>query len=209
MKTEDTEWNDLLRVYGILPQVINTQSSDDLDEINNDHITNISYDSEWEDLEDDIIVQEYMKRRREEMKAFIRKAKYGEIQPIQRSEWTTEVTETSSKIPVIVFLYKDSILASQQLSTILIQLANIYSQIKIVKIQGDHAIENYPDKNLPTLLIYHKGDIIAQKTCISINIDIQELEEWFIKLGILENKEVNQCRRLRNQKVEYENTLNE
>lgn len=47
-------------------------------------------------------------RRREEIKAYAERAKYGEILPIQRAEWATEVNEASKTVSVIVFLYKDA-----------------------------------------------------------------------------------------------------
>ncbi|KAG4305817.1 hypothetical protein PORY_000727 [Pneumocystis oryctolagi] len=198
---EDTEWNDILRTHGILPR--------EVDEIVEDTVTGEEegleggdLDSEWEDLEEDSVVQGYMQRRREEIKAYVERAKYGEIMPIRREEWRVEVTEASKKVPVLVFLYKDALLASNLLSEVLLALAKEYPYIKVVKIQGDKAIEGYPDKNLPTLLVYDKEDLSGQKTSISADITIEsrELEEWFMGLGILKCNEVNQCRYLRTKK---------
>lgn len=56
---------------------------------------------------------------------------------------------------------------------ILVQLANEHPYIKIVKIQGDQAIEGYPDKNLPTLLVYYKGELVGQKISVSVNVKIE------------------------------------
>ncbi|KAG5514029.1 hypothetical protein PMAC_000651 [Pneumocystis sp. 'macacae'] len=204
---EDTEWNDLLRVHGILPPLPTKIDSDDDDK--NDTANGpveLSPDSEWEDLEDDRVVQAYMQQRRDEIKAYVARAKYGEILPIQRAEWATEVNEASKTAPVLVFLYKDAILASQHLSRILVQLANEYLHIKIVKIQGDQAIEGYPDKNLPTLLVYREGDLVGQK--ISVSLDTK-IEEWLIGMGVIERREVNKCRRLRIHKTESRDDIYE
>ncbi len=46
-------------------------------------------------------------------------------------------------------------------------LAEKYKAIKFVKIIGDQCIPNYPDKNLPTLLIYGYGDLQQQLVGIS------------------------------------------
>lgn len=43
--------------------------------------------------------------------------------------------------------------------------------IKMVKIQGNQAIEGYPDKNLPTLLIYKSGNLMGQKIINLRNIE--------------------------------------
>lgn len=48
------------------------------------------------------------------------------------------------------------------LSPILAKVAALYPSTKFVSIVSDHCIENYPDKNCPTLLIYRKGDMMGQ-----------------------------------------------
>lgn len=45
---------------------------------------------------------------------------------------------------------------------ILDQLASLYPSTKFVKIVSDHCIENYPDKNVPTMLVYRKGQMMGQ-----------------------------------------------
>lgn len=42
------------------------------------------------------------------------------------------------------------------------QLAALYPSTKFVSIVSDHCIENYPDKNVPTLIIYRKGQMMGQ-----------------------------------------------
>ena len=41
-------------------------------------------------------------------------------------------------------------------------LARKFRATKFVYIRSDDAIRNYPDKNLPTLLIYRGGDVAKQ-----------------------------------------------
>ena len=38
----------------------------------------------------------------------------------------------------------------------------VFRATKFVKIMSEAAIRNYPDRNLPTLLIYNKTDIVQQ-----------------------------------------------
>jgi len=45
---------------------------------------------------------------------------------------------------------------------ILNQLAQLYPSSKFVSIISDHCIENYPDKNCPTMIIYRKGQMMGQ-----------------------------------------------
>lgn len=63
---------------------------------------------------------------------------------------------------VVCFLYKDSIEECRLLSGYLDRLAAKYPATKFVSIIGDQCIPNYPDKNLPTLLIYRNGNLHRQ-----------------------------------------------
>lgn len=42
------------------------------------------------------------------------------------------------------------------------KLATLYPSTKFCSIISDHCIENYPDKNCPTMLIYRKGELNGQ-----------------------------------------------
>jgi hypothetical protein len=46
-------------------------------------------------------------------------------------------------------------------------LTEKYKATKFVKIVGDHCIPDYPDKNLPTLLIYSNSDLQQQLVGLS------------------------------------------
>lgn len=52
----------------------------------------------------------------------------------------------------------ESTIMSRHLNT----LAAAYPSTKFVSIRGDMCIANYPDKNIPTLLIYRKGHLVKQ-----------------------------------------------
>ncbi|KTW30369.1 hypothetical protein T552_00842 [Pneumocystis carinii B80] len=189
---EDTEWNDFLRAYGILPPKVQEKEPIDLpNEIHKPHIdqSKSSDDSELDDL-DDPVIKQYSERRLRELQAYAAAAKYGEIRMIEYKEWITEVTEASYYTSVLVFLYKDTIIASQRLGEKLKEIAMKYLYIKIVKIEGNKTIEGYPDKNLPTLLVYKSGNVIGQKI-IKIE-NIKEVEKWLIELNVLNNEEIEE-----------------
>lgn len=63
---------------------------------------------------------------------------------------------------VVCFLYKDSIEECRLLAGYLDRLAAKYPATKFVSIIGDQCIPNYPDKNLPTLLVYRNGELFRQ-----------------------------------------------
>ncbi|TKY90833.1 hypothetical protein EX895_000831 [Sporisorium graminicola] len=63
---------------------------------------------------------------------------------------------------VVCFLYKDGIDTCRLLAGYLDTLAAKYPSTKFVSIVGDQCIPNYPDRNLPTLLIYRNGELHRQ-----------------------------------------------
>jgi hypothetical protein len=48
------------------------------------------------------------------------------------------------------------------MAAVLTDFASKYPMIKILKIPGDHCIEGYPDRNMPTLIVYGPGEFRAQ-----------------------------------------------
>jgi hypothetical protein len=42
------------------------------------------------------------------------------------------------------------------------EVARKYGDIKFCEMRADLCIEGYPEKNCPTILVYHDGDIVGQ-----------------------------------------------
>ncbi|KAI8377635.1 thioredoxin-like protein [Radiomyces spectabilis] len=168
----DTEWNDILRAKGILPpkqeqtmneledMYVNSLREKEEERNNLDNKTLDELD-ELEDLEDDRIILEYRQKRLQEMQAQGAKEKYGDLVQISKPDFVKEVTEASKECHVVVHLFKDSIPACKLMNHHLSALAQQFKATKFLKIVGDQCIPNYPDRNLPTLLIYGDGDIKA------------------------------------------------
>ncbi|KAI9351058.1 thioredoxin-like protein [Pilaira anomala] len=168
----DTEWNDILRSKGILPpkdvekddrmedafvdmvrareEKLNSLENKDLDELD-----------ELEDLEDDQILNQYRHKRMMEMQALAAKEKFGEVYDISKPDFIREVTEASKDCYVVVHLYKDYIPACKLMNRCLAELAAQFKATKFVRIVSDQCIPNFPDHNVPTILIYGEGDIKA------------------------------------------------
>jgi len=81
------------------------------------------------------------------------------MEDIRGSEFVQAVSEASSRGPtwVVVLLHKELSAACQLLSDCLAQLAHKYPNTKFVRIRSTDCIPNYPDRNLPTVLLYHDG----------------------------------------------------
>jgi hypothetical protein len=168
---EDTEWNDILRKHGVIPerppsptaqleealqeavvkQWENRLEGKDLDEL-----------EALEDDEDEDFLEEYKNKRLRELNELSRAAKFGRVYPVTKPEYKTEITDASQDTFVLVHLSLQSSLQSRLLSSLWTPLANKFPELKFVEIPGSRAIENYPDANCPTILIYHKTDVVKQ-----------------------------------------------
>ena len=71
-------------------------------------------------------------------------------------------TQGSKSAWVVVHLYQDSIVECRLLDETLLQIAQKFKYIKFLKIKSTQAVENWPDRNLPTLFLYHDGELKTQ-----------------------------------------------
>ncbi|KAG8682699.1 hypothetical protein FRC11_014519 [Ceratobasidium sp. 423] len=126
---EDTEWNDILRKHGIIPERPKTPPSPPppSSPTISDKLKGAS-DSALKELEDDAgdseterIVQEYRRKRMQELRKEQKRGRFGEMIPIGRDDYKREVTEASrvdeegmegegSGQPVVCYLYRDGLL---------------------------------------------------------------------------------------------------
>ncbi|CAI2163308.1 4965_t:CDS:2 [Funneliformis geosporum] len=182
----DTEWNDILRSRGILPPKEGPTEEEIFEEMDKvirekqeKHLEDKTLDEldELEDEEDDRILMEYRQKRMAEIKAEASYEKFGQVIQISKPDFIKEVTEASQEVWVIVHLFKEPIPECKLMNRHLATLAEKYKAVKFVKIIGDQCIPNYPDRNLPTLLVYGYGDIKEQLVGISqlggMNVTLQ------------------------------------
>ncbi|KAJ1030093.1 hypothetical protein NDA16_001006 [Ustilago loliicola] len=98
---------------------------------------------------------------------------------------------------VVCFLYKDGIDTCRLLAGYLDTLAAKYPATKFVSIVGDQCIPNYPDRNLPTLLIYRNGDLHRQIVGLRPEIGLdgmktkcEDIELLLTAVGAIERSKV-------------------
>jgi hypothetical protein len=188
--TEDTEWNDILRSHGIIPerppspsqmleealqeavqkQHENRLESKDLDELD-----------ELEDEEDEDFLNSYKQQRIEQLQELSAKKKFGSIVPINKQEYESEITQASADCFVLLHMTLTSQLQSRLLSNILQTVAFKFPEIKVCEIPGNRCVENYPDTNCPTLIIYSKTNVVKQY------ITLTQLGGNDCKIGDIEN----------------------
>ncbi|KAI7861671.1 thioredoxin-like protein [Spinellus fusiger] len=168
----DTEWNDILRAKGILPPR-DEQTKDEIEDFyvevlnaklrQEEDLDNKTLDEldELEDLEDDRILLEYRQKRLQEMQTAVSREKYGQVVQISKPDFVKEVTEASKECYVVVHLFQDHIPACKLMNYHLAELARQFKATKFLKIVADQCVPNYPDRNVPTLLVYGEGDLKA------------------------------------------------
>ena len=89
---------------------------------------------------------------------------YNQVFPLQKPDYSRDVTEASKKTFVLVHL--TSSLGTNIESRVLMELwresARRYGDIKFCEIRADMCIDGYPERNTPTILVYRDGDIKKQ-----------------------------------------------
>lgn len=104
----------------------------------------------------------YRQKRILEMKAKAMKNRFQGLTEIVKDEWLKEVTEGSKSCSVVVHLYQNSLIECQLMDEALTSLSNKFKYVKFLRIKYDQAIENWPERNLPTLFVYEKGALKSQ-----------------------------------------------
>ncbi|KAI5960108.1 PLP2 [Candida pseudojiufengensis] len=218
---EDTEWNDILRAHGVIPekppsptqqleealdeavkkQYENRLENKDLEELN-----------ELEDEEDEEFLNFYKQKRFNEIKKLSEKKKFGSIIPISKNEYEDEVTKASKDSYVIVHLSLQSNLQSRLLNSLLQELSKKFPELKICEIPAQRCIENYPETNCPTLIIYHNENVLKQYITLTQlggnSTTLKDLEKVLVDLGAInendkrlvindEDEDLQESRRLR------------
>ncbi|KAK9463333.1 thioredoxin-like protein [Lipomyces oligophaga] len=207
--TEDTEWNDILRSHGIIPerppspsQVID-EALEAARETAAQHRYSDASDSELSDLEQDEqdpdearFVAEYRRKRMAELKAYQASSAiphFGSVVPVSKPEYAKEVTDASKSCFVVVHLSLPGNVQSRLLAGLFSRIAPTFPEIKFCDIQGSRAIENYPDRNCPTLLVYKDTDVKKQYVTLALiggnSMRIDDLERVLVDAGAVKESD--------------------
>lgn len=78
----------------------------------------------------------------------------------------------------------------------LLSLAPKFRAVKFIKIRSTQAVENWPDKNLPTIFAYNQGELQQQmltaRTLGGDAMRAEDLEWWLAEKGIVEGSELEE-----------------
>lgn len=208
----DTEWNDILRKHGIIPEKPpsptpmiqeaieearrlaheNRLEGKDLDELD-----------ELEDEEDEEFLEIYRQQRMKELNALQKKSIHGSVYPLSKPEYSREVTDASQNGPVFVLLTSSlgTNVESRVLSELWRQAAREYGDIKFCEMRASQAIENYPERNCPTILVYNKGDIVKQvvtlMTMHGVKTNMLDIDNLLVDVGAIPDNDMRIAKRRR------------
>ncbi|KAH3744945.1 viral IAP-associated factor [Pelomyxa schiedti] len=195
---DTTEWGDIHRRLGNfaplpeepVPILITPAKTDEERDHEKLEAASLGELDELEDDFDDTILNAYRQKRMAEMMQEAERNKYGYVKEITAPDWVSEVTDASRTEYVIVHLFKPSIPHCVLLEKRLGELATKFKATKFVRCLSHHAIPNYPDRNLPTLLIYKDSDPVDQIITLSSlggdSITAKDLEWRLSQSGAIE-----------------------
>lgn len=109
------------------------------------------------DEEDREVFRRYREQRFNEIVASKARKTFGEVVEITGSDFVNEVTHAEPDTWVIIHLFKAGIPLCTQINRSLSELASSYTDTKFLKSISTVCIPNFPDENLPGLLIYRGG----------------------------------------------------
>jgi hypothetical protein len=93
---------------------------------------------------------------------------------------------------VVVHLYQDRVEDCRVLEEVLRAVAAKFKAVKFLKIRSTSAIENWPDRNLPTLFVYRDGELRTQmlglKKVGGKKAQARDLEWWLAQAGVVETE---------------------
>ena len=104
-------------------------------------------------------------------------------------EFVAEVNQAGDGVGVVLLLFKKGHYGSSYMLVTLERLAAKFGDVKFLKIVSTECIPGYPDRNLPTLLVYKDDDMLAQwvgtKMFGGAQYSADDVEWELAQLGVL------------------------
>ena len=156
---------------------------------------------ELEDDEDEAFLEQYRQKRMAELSILQKKSIHGSVYPLSKPEYQREVTDASKNGPVFVNMTASvgTNVESRVLSELWRQAAREYGDIKFCEIRASQAIENYPDRNCPTILVYKNGDIVKQVVTLAtiggVKTNMQKIDNILVETGAISDTDMRVVKR--------------
>jgi hypothetical protein len=179
-ESEDTEWNDILREHGVIPQKKEVEDAQVEEEINDLVINSIKDKRLEEKLDalnldeidvddfragDQSFINNYRLKKLKELRDIKEKNNsevFGTVQEINKPEYNMIIESNKFKDRFIFIVLYSTNLQSKIILNNLTKLAAGFPHIKFVQIKGETCIENYPVFMCPTIIVYKNNKMIKQ-----------------------------------------------
>ncbi|KAF7845647.1 hypothetical protein BT93_L1430 [Corymbia citriodora subsp. variegata] len=198
---EDTEWNDILRKHGIIPEKpkdIEPEIQQALLEahqrMHDERLEDKTLDEldAHEDDEDEDFLASYRQKRMDEIKRLQSRAKFGQVYPIQKVDYGRDVTEASKEAWVLLLLTGAGV-ESKIAERLWPEIAARFADVRFCSIRAEMCIEGYPERNCPTILIYYAGEIQRQIVSLAevggTKCDLVEMQNLLVRVGAISEKD--------------------
>ncbi|KAJ5137470.1 hypothetical protein N7526_003703 [Penicillium atrosanguineum] len=161
-----------------------------------------------EDEEDEGFLEHYRQKRLAELSTLQQTSLFNQVYPLQKVDYAREVTDASNNAFVLVNLTSQGAnVESRVLTELWRQLAAKFGDIKFCEIRADMCIENYPEKNTPTILVYKDTEIRRQLVTLrELNgprTKLPDLEKLLVDIGALQESDVRLKKRDDDEEEDY------
>lgn len=193
----DTEWNDILRKHGIIPERPPSPTKEieesiiaAAEQVYADRYELMNED-ELDELEDEMEPEFWAQWKATKMNEMqqTKKGDHGSVYPLHKSEYKREVTEASVKFPVMLLMTGDNV-QSTLVEGWWRELAARWPSVKFLQIVANMCVEeDYPTKNCPTVLVYLDGEL--KKRLVGIDAlggpkaGAEGLSDLMVRLGVI------------------------
>jgi len=202
-QNEDTEWNDILRAKGIIPEkpkeneiheddiiammdaaIKEKSGAKDMEDMTLDEL------DELEDEEEERILQQYRQSRMAEIKSLQAKSNYGDVREISANDYVAQVNKAGEGVWVVLHLYKQGVPLCALINQYIVAMAAKFPTVKFLRSISTTCIPNYPDQNLPTCFVYFEGELKASlagpQHFRGMNMTAEEFEFLIGKTGAVQ-----------------------
>jgi len=204
-QNEDTEWNDILRAKGIIPEKPkeNEITEDEIMAIMDKAIKDKSGVKDMEDMtldeldeledeEEERILEQYRAERMAQIRNTQAKSNYGDMRDISADDYVAQVNNAGEGVWVVLHLYKQGVPLCALINQYLVAMAARYPTVKFLRSISTTCIPNYPDQNLPTCFVYFEGQLKASlagpQHFRGMNMTADEFEFIIAKTGAVQSE---------------------